>query len=129
MLEDATKDVIVPAFTIFSGFIITILTFTSFIKNAKGWQKTQEEADKRRSVFAVQLLIFYLYLLMIMTIYISSLIPENIFCNIFERIYFGLSWVILLCSFKVGWDIYSIQADELDKEVMNQYDETNELDK
>ena len=120
LLIDNNKDatgVIVTVFSILAGFLIAIITLLGDQSVLPGsWRISEVKREAIKNKLVRQKWLFYLYLLTLLVIFISSLIdphwPE--FTDLLERIYFGLAATAFILSFQLPSTLMEVQMDRID---------------
>ena len=129
--SDATG-VIVTVFSILAGFLIAIMTLLGDQSVLPGtWRIAESQRKSLKAKLIRQKWLFYVYLLTLVLIFISTLIRPRwpFVTDWLERIYFGLATTAFLLSFRLPATLMEVQMDRVDAVIGARRQASSKLDR
>ena len=129
--EDATQ-IIVTVFSILAGFLIAVMSLLGDPSILPGsWRISVASKTKIETKLIRHKWLFYLYLLTLAVIFVSTLIKEELpqlNCYL-ERVYFALATTAFLLSFRLPSSLMSVQMDRVEAVIGMRKKESSKLDR
>jgi len=129
--DDATQ-VIVTVFSILAGFLIAVMSLLGDQSILPGsWRISVASKEVIQTKLIRHKWLFYLYLLTLAVIFISTLIKKELpqwNCYL-EKIYFGLATTAFLLSFRLPSSLMSVQMDRIDAVIGMRKNNSSKLDR
>ena len=129
--DDATQ-VIVTVFSILAGFLIAVMSLLGDQSILPGsWRISVASKAKIQTKLVRHKWLFYLYLLTLAVIFLSTLISKElpVWNCYLEKIYFGLATTAFLLSFRLPSSLMSVQMDRIDAVIGMRKKDTSKLDR
>ena len=129
--DDATQ-VIVTVFSILAGFLIAVMSLLGDQSILPGsWRISVASKTKIQTKLVRHKWLFYLYLLTLAVIFLSTLISEElpVWNCYLEKVYFGLATTAFLLSFRLPSSLMSVQMDRIDAVIGMRKREASKLDR
>lgn len=128
--DDATQ-VIVTVFSILAGFLIAVMSLLGDQSILPGsWRISAASKKAIETKLIRHKWLFYLYLLTLAVIFVSTLIAEELpkwNCYL-EKVYFGLATTAFLLSFRLPSSLMSVQMDRIDAVIGMRKKNSSKLD-
>lgn len=129
--EDATQ-VIVTVFSILAGFLIAVMSLLGDQSILPGsWRMSVASKSAIQTKLIRHKWLFYLYLLTLAVIFVSTLIKKELpeWNFYLEKAYFGLATTAFLLSFRLPSSLMSVQMGRIDAVIGMRKSNSSKLDR